>query len=76
LHRGESGALFAIAPRPAHFEKTKRNARRARSSPLRHLRLFPNPRRESASVPENRKPQDHFDPAAFEFLTNQSLATR
>jgi hypothetical protein len=22
----ESGALFAIAPRPAHFDKTKRNA--------------------------------------------------
>ena len=26
LHRGESGALFAIAPRPAHFDKTKHNA--------------------------------------------------
>jgi hypothetical protein len=26
LHRGESGALFAIAPRPAHFDKTKYNA--------------------------------------------------
>jgi hypothetical protein len=26
LHCGESGALFAIAPRPAHFDNTKHNA--------------------------------------------------
>jgi hypothetical protein len=38
--------------------------------------LFPNPRRQSAPVRENKKPQDHFDPAAFEFLTNQSLLRR
>jgi hypothetical protein len=76
LHRGESGAFFAIAPRPAHFDKTKHNADEhghRRCDICDCSQIHDDNLRKREKIKSRRI---NFDPAAFELLTNRCLLHR